>query len=164
MDFEAAMEFGVPIPTIDSAVSMRQISALKHERVGRSKIARHRTKRSARRNARARNDTFCRTGIASGLYHGLRKGSRCYALPRSKRATKLDLVEIVKIWRGGCIIRSALFEQFRQAISADPSYPNSCRREPTGDNQKRTQHPKGDLKFAIAADIPCMAFASALNY
>ena len=35
---EAAMEFGVPIPTIDAAVSMRQISALKNERVSTSKL------------------------------------------------------------------------------------------------------------------------------
>jgi 6-phosphogluconate dehydrogenase len=36
----------------------------------------------------------------------------------------LDLVEIAKIWRGGCIIRAALLEDIRRAFAENPDLPN----------------------------------------
>ena len=36
----------------------------------------------------------------------------------------LDLAEIARIWRGGCIIRSKLLESIRLAYSTDPSLDN----------------------------------------
>jgi 6-phosphogluconate dehydrogenase len=36
----------------------------------------------------------------------------------------LDLSEVAKIWRGGCIIRAALLGKIRQAYTDNPSLPN----------------------------------------
>ena len=36
----------------------------------------------------------------------------------------LNLSEITKIWRGGCIIRSALLEDMRRAFAENPDLPN----------------------------------------
>jgi hypothetical protein len=36
----------------------------------------------------------------------------------------LDLSDIAKIWRGGCIIRSALLEEMRRAFAENPELPN----------------------------------------
>ncbi len=36
----------------------------------------------------------------------------------------IDLVEVSKIWRGGCIIRATLLEEFRRAFSANPDLSN----------------------------------------
>ena len=36
----------------------------------------------------------------------------------------LDLSETAKIWRGGCIIRSALLEDMRRAYAENPNLPN----------------------------------------
>jgi 6-phosphogluconate dehydrogenase len=77
----------------------------------------------------------------------------------------LKIVEIVKIWRGGCIIRSALLEQFRQALTADPDLPNLLIAENLRDTIRKEHNLlKATLKFAIAADVPCMAFGTTLNY
>jgi 6-phosphogluconate dehydrogenase len=36
----------------------------------------------------------------------------------------LDLAEIARIWKGGCIIRSALLDPIREAFQADPGLPS----------------------------------------
>jgi 6-phosphogluconate dehydrogenase len=41
-----------------------------------------------------------------------------------EKAYGLDLSEIAKIWRGGCIIRSALLEEMRRAFAENPNLPN----------------------------------------
>jgi len=162
---EAAMEFGVPIPTIDAAVSMRQISALKNERVNASKLLG--VALDVQLDETLAPDTihFIEAGLHLAFITTYAQGLSLLRAASVEKSFDLDLVEIVKIWRGGCIIRSALLEQFRQAISTDPALPNIL----VAENMRstiRTEHNilKATLKFAIAADIPCMGFASALNY
>jgi 6-phosphogluconate dehydrogenase len=77
----------------------------------------------------------------------------------------IDIREITKIWRGGCIIRSSLLNDIRAAFDTDALVANLL----LADNfreiiQKEQTLLKATLKFAIAADVPCMAFASALGY
>ena len=77
----------------------------------------------------------------------------------------LDMVEITKIWRGGCIIRSAMLEHFRSAFEAEPKLPNLLVADNLANTIRNEQNIlKATVKFAIAADVPCSAFASALNY
>ena len=77
----------------------------------------------------------------------------------------LDLTEIVKIWRGGCIIRSKLLDRFREALVADADIPNLLIAENLRDTIRREHNLlKATMKFAIAADVPCMGFGTALNY
>jgi len=77
----------------------------------------------------------------------------------------LDLESIAKIWRGGCIIRSKLLNDIRTAFEADPRLPNLILADNFRDAiQKEQTLLKATLKFAIAADVPCMAMSSALSY
>ena len=38
MDVQEAMDLGIPVPTIDAAVSMRELSGMKQERAGASQV------------------------------------------------------------------------------------------------------------------------------
>lgn len=162
---EIAMEFGVPIPTIDSAVSMRQISARKAERVAASEALG--VSQSVQIDETLGPDTlhFVESGLHLAFIIAYAQGLSLLRAASSEKGYDLDLAEIAKIWRGGCIIRSALLEDFRKAFAADPSIDNILMAENLRETVQHEQTIlKATLKFAIAADVPCMAFASTLNY
>jgi 6-phosphogluconate dehydrogenase len=162
---EIALEFGVPIPTIDSAVSLRQISALKQERVSAAK------KLGIAQNVQIDETLgpdvvhFVEAGLHLAFIAAYAQGFSLLRVASAEKSYELHLAEIVKIWRGGCIIRSKLLDTIRAAFTAAPDLPNLLVADNLCDTIRKEQNLlKATLKFAIAADVPCMAFSSALNY
>ena len=162
---ETAMEFGVPIPTIDAAVSMRQISARKSERVEAAEILG--VTQDVQIDETLGPDTvhFVESGLHLAFIITYAQGFSLLQAASKEKGYELDLVEITKIWRGGCIIRSAMLEEFRKAFEAKKDLMNLLVADNLITTIRNEQNIlKATLKFAIAADVPCMAFASALNY
>ncbi len=100
-----AMDLGIPVPSIDIAVSMREISALKEERIkadglyDRPKVAHMDKAKLEKLSEEALYFSFIIT-YAQGL-HQLADASKEYGY-------ELDIAVIAKIWRAGCIIRAGL--------------------------------------------------------
>ena len=111
-----AMDLGIPIPTVDIAVSMREISALKDERLqadalyDRPEITRMESGDLKKMAEEALYFSYMIT-YAQG-FHQLTAASEEYGY-------ELDLGTIAKIWRAGCIIRAALLEDITKAFSGD---------------------------------------------
>jgi 6-phosphogluconate dehydrogenase len=117
-----SMDLGVPVPVIDIAVSMRDLSSVKDERKQASALYKTGTLQIA-----VPNEVFI-TQLADALYFSM---VVCYAqgmalLFRASSELKMDipLPEVVRIWRGGCIIRSAMLEIFYKAFTDNPELPN----------------------------------------
>ncbi|WP_435622722.1 NADP-dependent phosphogluconate dehydrogenase [Flagellimonas sp.] len=116
-----AMDLGIPVPTIDIAVSMREISALKDERIKADEIYERPTPESVVKDTltnkaeKALYFAFI-MAYAQGM-HQLADASKEYGY-------ELDLGEIAKIWRAGCIIRAALLADITDAFKAQPDLPN----------------------------------------
>ncbi|MGB5820144.1 MAG: NADP-dependent phosphogluconate dehydrogenase [Saonia sp.] len=112
-----AMDLGIPVPSIDIAVSMREISALKEERIRADKLyvrpepAAIDQAGLARMAEEALFFSFIIT-YAQGL-HQLTDASEAYGYD-------LDLSVIAKIWRAGCIIRAGLLADITNAYQNDP--------------------------------------------
>jgi len=162
---EAALVFGVPIPTIDSAVSMRQISARKEERVfAAEKLG---VAQDVQIDETLGPDVvhFVESGLHLGFIITYAQGLSLLQTASTEKNYDLDLVEITKIWRGGCIIRSAMLEDFRKAFETEPKLANLLIADNLANTIRNEQNIlKATVKFAIAADVPCLGFASALNY
>ena len=117
-----AMDQGVPIPGIDMAVALRTISAYKDERVQAAKLYSPVVSGIATPKdvfAKQIEEAFLLTMII------------CYAqglslLVKASEELQMDipLKDVVKIWRGGCIIRSTLLEDFYQAYTKNPHLTN----------------------------------------
>jgi len=160
---QAAMDLGVPIPTIDSAVSMRQISAQKDtRRLIADKFA------GEPEVALADEDLSLAELEAALLSSFIVTYSQGLALLQTASAEKnygLDIAEIAKIWRGGCIIRSALLEEMRRAFTVRPELPNLL----LDDNFVQIIADSRESWHNVAAKfsqnrLPSLCFASALAY
>lgn len=116
-----AMDLGIPVPSIDIAVSMREISALKEERIqadelyNRPVVVAMDKEKLEELSEKALYFSFIIT-YAQGL-HQLADASKEYSYD-------LDISEIAKIWRAGCIIRAGLLADITEAFKADGNLPN----------------------------------------
>ena len=158
-----AMDLHIPVPTIDAAVEMRDLSGLEEERRAASRILR------GPEPAPPVDREMVLPQIRNALYAGmivtyaqglalLRVASRTYGYD-------LDLEAVARIWRGGCIIRAALLERIRDAYRARPDLPNLLV-DPglAGDVTARAPHLRAVVCRGAAAGIPVPGLAAALAY
>jgi 6-phosphogluconate dehydrogenase len=144
-------------------VSMRDLSGHETERLAAAKVLRPALPSfSGDRQQfvqQVRNACYCATIItyAQG-FALLRRADETYKYG-------LDLGGIARIWRGGCIIRSALLETFRTAFAEKPDLPNLLLSPRIAELLLKTQ---ADLRAVVrtATDlgVSAAAFMSALAY
>jgi len=228
---QAAMDFGVPIPTIDSAVSMRQISAQKEVRTlisqkfgsrpaqvnaklpdeGQSVSSRLVTSPKASRAAaevetavseqqkallgedaakhlvqtvenpsdEQRNTEIresvgenseqlieeLKNALLSSFIITYAQGMSLLQTVSTEKNYGLNLSEIAKIWRGGCIIRSTLLEEMRRAYAENPQLPNLMLDDKFAEllNDNREDWRAINEKL-MDSRIPSLCLSSALAY
>jgi 6-phosphogluconate dehydrogenase len=77
----------------------------------------------------------------------------------------IDLAEVAKIWRAGCIIRAALLSDVRSAFSRNPVLVNLMLDEHFAKAMASAQQALRDIvRAAVAAGIPVPALSSSLAY
>ena len=118
---QSAMELQVPIPTIDLAVAMRDLSVFGGTRDCQCGLA------SATRRFSGDRDTLL-TQLRGALYAAMiityAQGLAVLAAASDKFEYHLNLEAVARIWRGGCIIRAALLEDICAAFHARRELPN----------------------------------------
>jgi 6-phosphogluconate dehydrogenase len=119
---QSAMALQVPIPTIDLAVAMRDMSVFTKEREQAGAIY----SRPIRRITDDR-ETFL-TQLRRALYGALiityAQGLAVLTAASDRYEYQLDLEAVARIWRGGCIIRAALLDDISAAFHARRDLPN----------------------------------------
>lgn len=157
-----AMDLGIPVPGIDIAVSMRQLSALKEERTkaealyGKPEVTPIPKEKVVALAEEALYFAFIIT-YAQGL-HQLADASKEYEY-------ELDLAVTAKIWRAGCIIRAGLLADITKAFEADKNLPNLLLDAGFAEKLKGTvAHARELLSYGIANGIPMPGLSNSLNY
>lgn len=159
---EDAMKLQVPIPVIDTAVSMRDLSAYKKER---QLIA-----NSHQPSANSHIDKNELVNILEqALYFSMittfTQGMSLLHFASIEYNYDLKLENIAKIWRGGCIIRASLLEDIYAAYSKQPDLSNLLLSDTF--SQKLIQSQKAIrevIKTGVENGIPLPAMMSALAY
>lgn len=117
-----AMDLGLPIPVIDMAVNMREISAYKDERSQAAAL--YKTSSS---DIPVPMEVFIQQ-VQDALFFGMiisyAQGLAMLHVASKELDMQIPLQEVVKVWRGGCIIRSSLLEVFYKAFEKNPALPN----------------------------------------
>ncbi len=160
---EQAMEIGVSIPTIDIAVTSRILSSYKDERVLASKLY------SEKEISSPENVESFIQEVGDALYLATlisyAQGLALLVKASEEYNFEIPLKDVVKIWRGGCIIRSVLLEKFYTAYSADSNLSNILL------NQEISEIVKSKIKslrktasFAVENGISSLGLQTALGY
>ncbi len=157
-----AMDLGIPLPTIDVAVSMREISALKEERVKADALyTRPQLKKLEKQHIidmteNALYFSFIMT-YAQGM-HQLADASKEYGY-------ELNLGTIARIWRAGCIIRAALLEDIAAAYASQKA-PVNLLQAPTFVTkiQDSVSAAREVVAYCATNGIPIPGIANSLGY
>ena len=161
---QAAMDLGIPIPTIDSAVSMRGISSFKRERMKASAVM------PVTPNP---DNTFDRDELVGhleeALYFGFivtyAQGMHLLAEASREHDYRLNLETIAKIWRGGCIIRAVFLQKITEAYDRDPDLANLLLDPYFNETIQAAQaNWRKVIGIAAQAGISIPTFSSALSY
>jgi 6-phosphogluconate dehydrogenase len=159
---QIALEVGSPIPTINAAVVVRLISAVKEERVAASKVLGSATTYSGDAShliAAAQEALYaCKiTAYAQGVSL-LRAASQ-------QHDWNLDFASIVRIWRAGCIIRAALLDDIAAAFERQPQLPNLLLDPVFAEAMLSKQAALREVvQTAAGLGIPLLAIGASLGY
>jgi len=159
---QEAMDLPVPIPTIDMAVALRDLSVYKSLRVKAAKTYKSSTGKvdidEAMLGDLENTLVFC---FAIAYAQGL----SMLAVASEAHSMRIPLPDVVRVWKAGCIIRSALLGNFSEAFTKDPQLPNLLLdSEIAGLLQSREQSVRNIVAHCIQAKIPVAGISSALAY
>ncbi|REC50376.1 NADP-dependent phosphogluconate dehydrogenase [Chryseobacterium pennipullorum] len=160
---EQAMEIGVSIPTIDIAVTSRILSAYKDERVKASQLY------PKGEITRPENTEAFIKEVGDTLYLATlisyAQGLALLVKASEEYQFEIPLKDVVKIWRGGCIIRSVLLEKFYAAYSQDQNLSNILLDQEISEIVKdKISSLRKTAAFAVSNGIPSLGIQSALGY
>lgn len=124
---QIAMNLGVAIPTIDMAVTMRNLSALKTDRLEAEKLHKQLSASAAGKTLHIDKNELaedCRKALFAAIILSYVQGMAMLHTASKDLAMDIPLHNAVKVWRGGCIIRSTLLETFYAAYQRNPDISN----------------------------------------
>ena len=160
---QSAMELQVPVPTIDLAVTMRDLSVFAQQREQASSIY-----QCPIRGLTGGRATFLgqlgRAMVASMIIV-YAQGLALLAVASDKYKYALDLEAVARIWRGGCIIRSGLLDDIGAAFYARRDLPNLLL-DPTL-SHKVMEHQeclRQVVSQASEMGVPCLGLMVSLGY
>ncbi len=158
-----AFDVGVPIPTIDCAVIDRVLSAFKEEREKASDVLPGPAGRPTVDRDALLEDL--RAALYASVITSYAQGMTLLRWASKENGFQLNLAEIARIWKGGCIIRSKLLDPIKQAFADDPDLVNLMVAAPFAGILTEAQVGwRRAVTTAVQAGVPCLALGASLAY
>jgi 6-phosphogluconate dehydrogenase len=160
---QVSMDLGVATPTINTAVESRILSAYKDERVKASRVL----KGPRLRYRGGRQELI--DGVHDGLYASkicsYAQGMAMLRAASQEHNWNLNLGEIARIWKGGCIIRAGFLDKIKQAYQRDANLANLLLdREFAEAIMSRQGRWRMVVQTAARMGVAVPAFAASLGY
>jgi 6-phosphogluconate dehydrogenase len=143
-----AMELQVPVPTIDTAVAFRNLSAMKSERQQANRNLGEQIKPYT--GERAVFIEHLRGALYAGFILTYIQGFNQLYVASQAYGYHLNLESVARIWRGGCIIRSALLETLHSIFKKTP-YTTNLLLDP--DLGEEVLARRNDLKIVVSTAV-----------
>ncbi|AAD35523.1 6-phosphogluconate dehydrogenase [Thermotoga maritima MSB8] len=157
---QAALDLGIPTPSINLAVVERVISHFKDIRTRLSKLY------NKRRSATQGSEEFLRdlrNSLFFAMFMAFSQGMWLIAEASKEFGYGVSLSEVLRIWKGGCIIRAKLIDTLRRYISNENAY--LLENEEVMNLLKgKIDSLKNILKASIENEIPVPVLSSSYNY
>ena len=159
---EEALELQVPTPVIDSAVMLRNLST---QGQLRRELAGGPVKAGALGMERTSFIPLLKDALYAGLILAFSQGMSLLARASAAYDYGLELEEVCRIWRGGCIIRAKLLERLRQAYRARPGLESLLLDQELRQGAlTRAEGLRAVVGVAAAAGLPAPGFMACLGY
>ena len=160
---QAALELGIAVPTIGAALDARVLSSLKDERVAAAPLL-----QGPAPAVGEDRDTLLRD-LPNALYASricvYAQGLALISAASRVHEWRIDIAEVARIWKAGCIIRARLLDPLRHAFSSTPGLANAlldpALARAVMDGQAAWRRV---VSGGCAAGIPLPAHATALAY
>lgn len=158
---EAAFEFGVSAPSIHAAVDARIISgAIKNRQAGKT------FQKSINKIRAPKNFTeMIKDAVELSTICCYFQGFDLLQTASKKNKWNLNLGEIARIWRGGCIIRSKLLEDLQKAFSKNTKKAKIAKQKLIKNFRgKAQQNWRSVIAMGIQNGIPLSTIGASLSY
>ncbi|MBD2767440.1 NADP-dependent phosphogluconate dehydrogenase [Hymenobacter sp. BT664] len=160
---QVAMELELPVPTIDTAVAMRDLSKYK---ALREQLA---TLYGPAPAPLAVDQAAFLSSLEQAFYFSMvityAQGMQLLAKASQDYSYGLRLAEIAKIWRGGCIIRSRFLNDIFNAFEQNPALEHLLLDERVrGLVSQAVPGARTVVAAAVAAGLALPAYAASLSY
>jgi 6-phosphogluconate dehydrogenase len=156
---QIALDLAVPIPTIAAAIDARVLSSMKDERVKAAPVL-----GGLKPAAPQDREQFVRD-VHDALYAAkicsYAQGMALIQAGSREWKWDIDMREIARIWKAGCIIRAKFLDSIMRAYERDRALPNLLLDEafqPSQDAWRRC------VAYAQSNGIPTPAFSASLAY
>jgi len=160
---QIALDLGVQIPTIAAAIDGRGLSSIKEERVAASKQIKGPaaySKEDKKQLIDAVGDALYDSKICSYT-----QGMRLIKAGSDEYKWNVNLKEMARIWKGGCIIRAKLLDEIMKAYDRNPNLPSLFLDESF---KKQVESTQGNwrkvVSIAVTNGIPVPAISASLAY
>ena len=158
---QIAMDVEVPLNTIDAAVATRNLSKFKTLRVALEK--------SFGKASPIEDVTGFEDQLEEAFYFAMvsayAQGMHLLTKASEEFGYELNLAEIAKIWRGGCIIRAAFLQDIYEAYQKDPKLAHLYLDQNIQQKlQKGIQDTRKAITSAISSGIAVPCYAAAITY
>jgi len=161
---QEALDLAIPIPTIAAAIDARILSSMKEQRVSAAAQYEH----AERPRYSGKKEEFI-AGIAQALYAAkicsYAQGMSLIRAGSDEYKWGIDLREMARIWKAGCIIRARLLDSIMKAFERDSALPNLLLDR---DFQQRIVTAEGAWRHMVATalslGIPIPAMSASLSY
>jgi 6-phosphogluconate dehydrogenase len=159
---QVAMDLQAPIPTIDTAVAMRDLSKYKETRVEAEGVY------GKSEALKANKEEFLKS-LEDAMYFAMivtyAQGMFLLSNASEEYQYNLHLDEIAKIWRGGCIIRSEFLNDIYNAYKKDKGLKHLLLDKSVEGTVKGVlSNARTVVSSAVTAGIAAPAFAACISY
>ncbi len=160
---QTSLDLGVPTPTLNLAVEARVISHYKEERKTLSKLY-SKEKNTISVNKEEMIEHLKKT-LLFGIFMSFSQGLWLIDEASKQYNYGIDLSEILRIWKGGCIIRAKILDFLRDIIRENEKYANLLHSDKSIDFIKdKLNSVYQVLEIGRNYRIPLMIINSAVDY
>jgi 6-phosphogluconate dehydrogenase len=161
-----AVEHAVPLSTIGASVEARILSAMRDQRIDASKILQGPLNTDFSLGDMSKEDLVAkvRDALYASKIVSYAQGLDLISKVGAEKGWDLNLGEIAKIWRGGCIIRARFLNRITEAYQSDA--PTNLMLAPFFTNilTDAQQNWREVVSLAALNGIPAPSFGGSLSY
>lgn len=161
---QSAMDLEVPVPTLDMSVMVRNMSALKDQRLAAETLFPVRSQNTISEDADDAVQSL-QNAVHFGFITVFAQGFALLSRASREYGYEVNLADVAKIWRGGCIIRADMLDDFMRILTENPDIDNLMLNKEIARLLSEFYKEAGScVARAINSEVPLPALSASVSY